>query len=60
MKCPYRINEVHICCDDGKTWIYKEFADCYWELCPYFDKYHMSSCRKVTKEIGCYANQEGE
>ena len=55
MKCPYRIDEVHTC-HDGKTWIYKEFADCYGELCPYFDKYHMSGCRKVTNEIGCYPN----
>ena len=59
MKCPYRMDEVHTC-NDGKTWIYKEFSDCYGELCPYFDKSHMSSCRKVTKEIGCYASQEVE
>ena len=59
MKCPYRVDEVQIC-QDGKTWIYKEFADCYGELCPYFDKHHMSNCRKVTNEIGCYANQEIE
>ena len=59
MKCPYRIDEVHTC-HDGKTWIYREFADCYGELCPYFDKSHMSRCRKVTKEIGCYVSQEVE
>lgn len=57
MKCPYRMSEVHTC-RDGKTRIYREFADCYGGLCPYFDKYHMSRCRKVTNEIGCYPNQE--
>ena len=57
MKRPYRVDEVQIC-QDGKTYIYKEFAECYGKLCPYFDDYHMSNCRKVTNEIGCYANQE--
>ena len=59
MKCPYRVEEVRLF-NDGKTCIYQEFAECYEKLCPYFDEYHMSNCRKVTNEIGCYPNQEGE
>lgn len=59
MKCPYRINEVYTC-HDGKTWIYREFADCYGESCPYFDAYPMGSCRKVANENKRYANQEVE
>lgn len=35
MKCPYRMNEMHTC-HDGKTWIYREFAECYGKPCPYF------------------------
>lgn len=55
MKCPYRMNEVHTC-HDGKTWVYKEFADCYKEGCPYWgavgDPIHgtISGCRKVEKD----------
>lgn len=43
MKCPYRMDEVHTC-HDGKVWIYRKFADCYGEMCPYFDAYPMGSC----------------
>lgn len=59
MKCPYRMNEVHTC-HNGKTWVYREFAECYCKLCPYFDAYSMGSCRKVANEIGCYASREVE
>ena len=57
MKCPYRIDEVNTY-HDGKTWIYRDFADCYGEICPYFDAYPMGSCRKVANEKGYYTNQE--
>lgn len=57
MKCPYRVNEKSIC-KNGATYNYKEFAECYGKLCPYFDAYHMSECSKVTNEIGCYSRQE--
>ena len=59
MKCPYRVGEVHLF-NDGKTYKLKEFAECYGKQCPYFDEYHMSNCRKVTNEIGCYASQKVE
>ena len=55
MKCPYRMNEVHTC-HDGKSWVYKEFAECYKELCPYWGAFEssvygvVSGCRKVEKE----------
>ena len=57
MKCPYRMDEVHIC-QDGKTYIYKEFAECYGKLCPYFDAYPIGRCRKVANENGLYASQD--
>lgn len=57
MKRPYRINEVHTC-RDGKTRIYREFADCYRENCPYFYGYPMDSCGKVANENRDYMNQE--
>lgn len=57
MKCPYRMNEVHTC-HDGKRWIYREFADCYEKLCPYFNAYPVGYCGKVANENGCYTNQE--
>lgn len=57
MKCPYRVNEIHTC-HNGKTRIYREFSDCYGEMCPYFDAYPMGSCRKVANENKYYANQE--
>lgn len=53
MKCPYRMNEMHTC-HDGKTWIYREFADCYGGMCPYFDAYPVGSCRKVANENEYY------
>lgn len=59
MKCPYRVNEESLC-KNGKTYNYKEFAECYGKQCPYFDEYHRSKCRKVTKEIRGYASQETE
>ena len=57
MKCPYRMNEMHTC-HDGKTYIYKEFAECYGNVCPYFDDFCMKGCRKVNNEIGYYPSQE--
>ena len=52
MKCPYRMNELHTC-HDGKTYIYKEFAECYKEGCPYFGVVREGKCcRKVGHEIG--------
>lgn len=57
MKCPYRMNEVHTCCN-GKTWVYSEFADCYGGICPYFDASRNIKCQKVINEIGCHPNQE--
>lgn len=51
MKCPYRMDEVHTC-HDGKTWIYREFADCYGKICPYWHKLDTDTgvCLKVEKE----------
>ena len=55
MKCPYRMDEVHIC-QDGKTYIYKEFAECYKQDCPYWGEIEyspcgeMRGCRKAGKE----------
>lgn len=59
MKCPYRVNEESVC-KNGRTYNYKEFAECYGKQCPYFDSYPMGSCRKVANENGCYASQEVE
>lgn len=56
MKCPYRINELHTC-HDGKTYAYKEFAECYQEACPYWgyveytpDGETAGGCRKAEME----------
>lgn len=57
MRCPYRMNEVYSYHDE-KTWVSREFAYCYREMCPYFDDYPIGICRKVANENGCYAKQE--
>nr|DAE05061.1 MAG TPA: hypothetical protein [Podoviridae sp. ctfAL26] len=58
MKCPHRMNEVHTCCN-GKTYIYKEFAECYYSLCPYYrNDNHSVWCRKVECEVGEREYQE--
>lgn len=51
MKCPYRMNEVHSC-NKGKTYIYKEFAECYGNVCPYWHELDtdIGVCCKVEKE----------
>lgn len=52
MKCPYRINEVHSC-HNGRTYIYKEFAECYEKTCPYFVVSNVGNwCRKDCREVG--------
>ena len=56
MKCPYRMDEVHTF-HDGKTWIYREFADCYGDMCPYFNAYPVGYCGKVANENGSYESQ---
>ena len=50
MKCPYRVNEVHLC--NAETYIYKEFGECYGMLCPYWGELEPSvdGCRKAEKE----------
>lgn len=51
MKCPYRMNEMHTC-HDGKTWIYREFADCYGGVCPYFDAYLWVAVERLPMRMG--------
>lgn len=58
MKCPYRMNELHTC-HDGKTYNYKEFAECYGKVCPYFGVDKKGGwCRKVVGDAGFCAYQE--
>ena len=59
MKCPYRLNELHTC-HDGKTYIYKEFAECYKVSCPYYQVESKGAfCRKIVNETGyCKYNKE--
>ncbi len=59
MKCPYRLNELHTC-HDGKAYIYKEFAECYKESCPYYQVESKGAfCRKIVNETGyCKYNKE--
>lgn len=52
MKCPYRMNEVHTCCNE-KTYIYKEFAECYKEACPYWGELEPSVCGCLKAEKEC-------
>lgn len=52
MMCPYRMNELHTC-HDGKTYIYKEFAECYKESCPCYEVESKGAfCRKLLHENG--------
>lgn len=48
MKCPYRVNEVHLC--NAETYIYKEFGECYGMLCPYWGIISYSPC---DEHYGC-------
>lgn len=58
MKCPYRVNEESVC-KNGRTYNYKEFAECYGKQCPYFDiDNKVGWCRKITKEVGYCRYQE--
>lgn len=46
------MNEVHSC-NKGKTYIYKEFAECYGKVCSYFGTDEKGGwCWKIADEVG--------